>query len=91
MPKIDDAFRESELTVTPAEGDTSVTIAHLARFCGFDMPRALDTRPHCAAMHAVEDQFRWETVAVEIDYHGAAMARFRDGSVLRIRPAEESE
>jgi len=32
-----------------------------------------------------------ETVAVEIDYHGAAMARFRDGSVLRIRPAEESE
>ena len=77
------------VTSTPAEGDTSVTIADLAMFVTFDPADAAtyDTSVPVIAYDALEDEYgAFEKAAGEADYYDGAWMRFTDGSMIEIRP-----
>jgi len=75
------------VTVTPAEGDASTTIAHLAQFVTFDPVDAVtyDTSIPVIAYDALEDEYgAFEKVGGEADYYDGAWMRFKDGSTISI-------
>lgn len=78
----------SKVTVTPAEGDTSVTIADLARYIDFDPAEAvrLDTTLAIVAYNALDEYYgKFEKVSGECDYYDGVKMTFGDGSSISIR------
>ena len=75
------------VTVTPADGDTTTTIAHLAQFVTFDPVDAVtyDTSIPVIAYEALEDEYgAFEKVTGDADYYDGAWMRFKDGSTISI-------
>ena len=81
--KIADAFN---VTITAQEGDTSVTIADLAKNVTFDKQDAYryDTQVWCIAFDALEDEYgAFEKADGNADYYEGAWMTFKDGSTIR--------
>lgn len=77
----------NKVSIVPAEGDTSTTIADLAQFVEFDSNnvRRFDTSIACVAFHALEEEYsNHEMVAGEADYYEGVWMTFADGSTIRI-------
>lgn len=77
----------SRVTIVPAPGDVSVTIADLAMLVEFDPGDAsrYSTSVAAIAYEALEDEYgAFEKDAGEVDYSGVTWMRFKDGSTLRI-------
>jgi hypothetical protein len=75
------------VVITPAEGDNTTTIAHLAAFTTFDSRLAgpAGTRPHCIAYDVLCEEWKHEFRGGNADYYDGFTARFADGSTLRVR------
>lgn len=72
---------------TPAEGDTSTTIADLAMFLYFDPidVELCQTSTPIIAYNALEDEYgAFEKVAGWFDFYEGCWMKFSDGSAIRI-------
>lgn len=81
-------FFKTRVRVTPADGDTSVTIADLAMNVDFNTRDAskYDTRMHCIAYAALEEYYGdFEFEKGNNDYYDGCWMTFKDGSTIRIR------
>jgi hypothetical protein len=77
------------VTVIPADGDTTATIADLAQFTTFDNEdvQRFDTVPHAVAFDALEDEYgAFEKSDGAVDFYDGAWMRFKDGSMITITP-----
>lgn len=86
MLKTIEAAFGNNITVIPAEGDTTTTIAHLVVFTKFDtrLARLSDTRSHCIAYDAIQEDWQFEFLGGDLDFYDGFTARFADGSALRV-------
>jgi len=87
MYKTIDTVFGNKIVITPAEGDTSITIADLARFVEFDVDAAqrYDTKDHCIAFDALADEYgNFEMAAGATDYYDGCWMKFTDGSMIKI-------
>lgn len=84
MQIADFANSTGRLSVRPADGDHSTTIAHLAQFTEFEPRDAVkyDTAAHCIAADAIRNEWKHEITFCEGDYYDGFTAKFADGSAL---------
>jgi len=73
------------------EGDTSTSIAELAKFVEFDPSdaRRYDTSLPCVAYEALEEEYgAFEKSLGETDYYDGCWMEFKDGSTIWITEKE---
>jgi len=80
-------LKNHTVTVIPALGDKTTTVAHLARLVKVNISEAAKykTSISCIAYDALEDEYGpFEKVDGHVDINSGAWMKFADGSEIRI-------